>query len=168
MIIPCNTRALTWTKPDGSRGSFRPTGPLLTNNASGFASNPAELLSTKTWSARLFVGLSVGKKAAWSLDDVVSAVRSYQRGKRRPEDSSFVLQRGVYTHQVSAGRRKTVVEEDSVQIIMLLTSSRPSPRGWQKQILGLAEHLAKKLKQESVIVEFQEGGVSQGTYAVTP
>lgn len=165
MIIPCNTRALAWTKPDGSRGSFRPSGPLLVHG--DLADNPAEILATDTWSARLFVGLSVGKRAAWALDDVVRAVRAYQRGKRRPEDSSFILQRGVYTHMPARGRR-AVVEEDSVQVIMLLTSAKPTPKRWQAQVLGLAEHLARKLKQESVIVEFQEGGVSRGTYAVTP
>jgi hypothetical protein len=165
MILPCNTRAHTWTYSDGSQGGFRPRGQLILYGED-LTSNPAELLATKTWSARLFVGLSVGKKATWKLEDVVTAVRAYQKSKRRPQDSSFLLQRGVYTHRQK--KRRHVVEEDSVQIIMLRTSDRPSPQKWQEGILHLAEYLAETFQQESVIVEFQEGGVSQGTYEVRP
>jgi hypothetical protein len=150
MIIPCNTRAHTWTYSDGSQGGFRPRGQLVLHGAD-LTANPAELLATKTWSARIFVGLSVGKRATWTLENVVAPcahTRSPSAGRRiRPSCSSAASTR---------------------QIIMLRTSDRPSPQKWQEGILQLAEHLAGTLRQESVIVEFQEGGVSQGTYEVRP
>lgn len=165
MIVPCNTKTHRWVKPDGTRAQFAPRGQVLVTPAKALA-NPAEVLaspSDPTWSARLFVGLNVGGEPRWKIEDVVRIVRAFRRRRGEQEDSSFLLQRGVYTHWVD----RKVVEEDSVQVIMIKVDDS-SPLQWRVGIVELAEHLAEKLDQESVIVEFQLGGVSQATYSVTP
>src|SRR5690606_36232205 len=71
-----------------------------------FAENPVGWVGGPL-SARLFVGLNVGDKPRWTLDDVVAAVADMWRG-----GASFLGQRGIWR----AG--DSPVEEDSVQVVL--------------------------------------------------
>jgi hypothetical protein len=134
-------------------GQLRPIGPR---------NNPIERIGGGGLSARLFVGLSVGDKPTYSIDDVVRATIEVRKSQGLGADASFLIQRGVYTHSGSG----QVVTENSVQIIILDFEGR-SKAAFTQDVTQLAEDLRARLRQESVIVEVQERGVVQDVYSVT-
>lgn len=153
------------------RVRFVPKGDLsLISAVKGKRPNPiAESgLYDTTWAARLFVGFSIEEKIVYTIDDLVMLVRDYLKRVRikghsdfrMPEDSSFLLQRGVYTHAVSG----KVNEETSAQIVII--NLGVSILEFKAVVLGLAEHICDKWRQESVIVEIQKNGVVQKTWFV--
>ena len=138
-------------------GYFRPRGRVMVHGPRR-ALNPVEWSSKVTWSARLFVGLSVGNRKAWTVAQVVALVRRlWRRG------ASFVSQRGLWKSPKS-GR---LVPETSVQVILLDLHGDPLPV-FRAEVIRLAEALCSRLRQEQVVVEFQRNGLVKETLGVIP
>lgn len=114
------------------------------------------------FSARLFVGLNVGRKKSWSAADVKRLVAKVRESQVGSPDSSFILQRGLYS-QPGVG----VVDEESVQVAIYDTGKvkrggwRPSTKAeWKREILHLARALATALCQDEVIVDLRHLNVT--------
>lgn len=162
-VIPADTRTIAWSAPDGHGGSFRPNGKLTTVG-DAVHQNPAAWASKKPMLAsRLFVGFSVGNKPRWKVDDLVRIVKLIRKRQGHAPDASFLLQRGIYTSRKSG---KTVTE-DGAQVV-LLNVDGATTKDFEAEMLTLAEEIAKRLKQEEVIVELQRGGVAFRTFGVVP
>ena len=164
IAIPADTRTFHWSAPDGSTGRFKPNGPLL---VSGYLAN-REVWQERApvWAARLFVGFNVANRPAWTIDDLVPVVRHARLRQVKDADASFLLQRGLYTH-TKAGRRRATIEEEGAQVIVLnLPEFKTSPRRFRRQMVALATAIARKLQQESVIIELQQGGIMRETIGV--
>jgi len=114
-------------------------------------------------SARLFVGLRVGRGEfegeeidPEEVRDATMEVRLEQVGEEY--GASFISQKGHWYDK----KKKEVVPEDSLQIFLY-----PGDEGWEKfkkNVKALAEELADRFGQESIIMEFQHEGrvVEQG------
>jgi hypothetical protein len=167
-VIHANLGEATHRLKNGTVRRFRPVGNTYEVDESGQLSpvgpknNPIERIGGGGLSARVFVGLSVGDKPTYSIEDVVRATIDVRNRQGVSPDASFLIQRGVYTHSGSG----QVVTENSVQIILLDFEGR-SKANFTEDVTGLAERLRAKLHQESVIVEIQERGVVQDVYSVT-
>jgi hypothetical protein len=154
IVNPC-----VYESPDGSKkGQFTPTGGI---EVSGKCINPTDWRSKSApYQARLLVGFNVGKEARWKMDNVVSLVREFLHKKGMPEDSSFVYQRGVYTHK--EGEKEEVITEEGAQVIILKFPysnwDKLNRREFAKFAYRLGEHLADELLQRSVVVEISKGG----------
>jgi hypothetical protein len=105
-------------------------------------------------SARLFVGLNVGRKQAYRIDDVVWLVTRMRESQGASPDSTFITQRGIYS-QPGVGK----VDEKSVQVVIYDDSGTAKSR-WKSQMLGIAKHLANSMCQDSVVVDLRENNVS--------
>lgn len=143
-----------------SKGSFHPGGTLRSHGA---RHNPAEQIKGKTISARLFVGLSVKNKPKWTPKNVIDIVSAVRTKQIHDPSASFLSQTGVYQHQDG----KHVVKERSVQVIVIDTHGTPQ-KAFENQMTAMAETIARRLKQESVIVDVQVNGVSRSVWWVTP
>lgn len=124
-------------------------------------------------SAYLFVGLNVGGKPKWDPIDVVRAVRTVlRRMLGRPEDSSFIVQTGVYTHAKKEGEPATaprdVVQERSVQVIVFDGDPPSEPKKFIEDMQTLGQSLAERFEQETVIVDVRRANVSIGTFGMEP
>lgn len=92
--------------------------------------------------------------------EIVREIRTEQVGN---PGSTFLLQKGIYAHAAGG----PVIEEDGAQVIILnLPDYGTEPPAFRKQIVKLAEDMARQLQQEEVIVEFQKGGVTERTMGV--
>src|SRR6185369_3253819 len=60
-----------------------------------------------TLAARLFVGLNVGGKKKWKIQDVINVTRRIRQAQGHSPNASFVAQKGVYQ---SFGGTKVVEE----------------------------------------------------------
>lgn len=155
-----------YSSPDkSSRGRFKPQGNF---QFSGPRINPLEWKSQDApYMARILVGFNVGEKPAYSMSDLIPIVRNFLRLHGLPEDSSFVYQKGVYTHSKDG----KVIQEDGAQVIILKVpytawdnvTSRRFPRLMQ----WLAETIATQLQQEEVIVETSKGGKVIATFGMS-
>lgn len=111
---------------------------------------------------RFFVGLNVGDRPYWSTQHVIDLVKEIRREQRGDDyAASFVSQKGFYTHE----HGDDVVEEDSMQIIIMNTGGQPR-KEFIGEMMQLGEKLAHELEQEEVIVEVQSGGVVERTIGV--
>jgi len=162
---------------DGSAVVFRPEGPLyIVDNDGGLhptgetsrsasagearaSKRNIERLPSGGLSARLFVGLNVGTKPTYTIEDVVKDTIKIRKKQKALPDASFLAQRGVYT------QGKTLVEENSVQIIIIDTTGTPRPE-FERKLKTLGVQLRKHFHQDSVILEIQKGGVTQATYSI--
>jgi hypothetical protein len=150
---------------------FNPCGDMFSYKAKGGRRvNPVEKYGG-AWAARMFVGLSVKSTPTYSLAFLVKLVREFLRGqtfeaekgiiRAMDEDSSFVMQRGVYTHTDDG----SVIEEDSVQVIIF--NAGPTKEQFFAMMQDLAETIARRMQQESVWVQLQFAGVVRQTWKVT-
>lgn len=155
MLIKCNPSTHHW-----QYGSFRPGGKIV---HTGSRENPETWSSKSTLAARIFVGFKVGGKVRWKMADLVKIVRAVRTQQSGDPSSTFLAQTGIYKHSESG----VVVTEPGAQVI-LLDSHGATRRQWEEQILELAEIIAEKLKQESVVVEIQRNGLSLKTFGVAP
>lgn len=155
-----------WANPGkGSKGVFRPQGPVQ-----GVRRNPPAWKSTTAPEAATFlVGFNVGHDAKWSMPDLIHLVKSFLKERGFPQDSSFVYQKGVYTHrQPELG---TVTEDGARLIILKFPESdwdKIDEKQFQELMKTLAEEIADKLDQDEVIVIFSAGGIDKVTYGVWP
>lgn len=119
--------------------------------------------------ARIFIGFKVGNRVRWKLDDVVKIVKRVRANQVGNPSSTFLLQRGIYAHSPDAGGAREVVDEPGAQVIIINTPDlNTSARDFQEQMTELSEELATRLKQESVILEIQRGGLTVKTIGVGP
>jgi hypothetical protein len=164
--FPADPRRFSWSSPGGeSRGRFVPNGRLVFH---GRKTNPRNWHEKgNIFAARLFVGLAVDRERAWEENDVVRIVKHVRQTQVGRPDASFVLQRGLYTQAI--GDEQVVIDEPSVQVIILnLPDFNAARKKFTKQMVKLAEALARELKQREVIVEIQKNGISQETIGVGP
>lgn len=157
MRINANTGSHAWTG-----GSFRPNGRLIFVGTE-YKANPRTWGSKNTLAARLFIGLNVGGEPRWSVDHVTKTVTEVRAEQGRRPDSSFIVQRGIYTSRSSG----EVIHEDSVQVILIDVDSLKRPV-FTQEIETLAETLARELKQEEIVVEIQRNGMALETFGVAP
>lgn len=162
-VIPADTRPHHWRGPGGRHGSFHPNAKLLfVGNQDSFKKNPELWTSDDPMLAsRIFVGFNVGGAPAWTVDDLIDVVSKLRKAQGHDPDASFLVQKGVYTSKQSG----ETVTEDSAQVIILNTSGEPRAE-FEKEMIQLAEDVAKTMKQEEVIVEIQKGGITQKTFGV--
>lgn len=141
---------------------FAPKGDVLKvgNGETPVLPNPVERQTSVPLTARLFVGLSVGQRKAWTVEDVITITQKVRTRQGADPDASFLLQRGLYTD-----RANEIVREDSVQVVIFDFSSKQTT--FEKQMGDLAERLIKALKQETIYVELQKAGVPYAVLKVT-
>lgn len=163
--FPADPRKFHWGSPNGrSNGRFIPKGQIKWH---GPRLNPTLWDAAETWAARMFVGLSIGRDKAWSENDVVQIVKAVREKQVGSPDSSFIMQRGLYTQTVDG--ENVVVDETSVQVIIINLPQWSVPSdAFIEQMVALAEKLAQDLRQMEVIVEIQKNGMTQTTIGVGP
>ena len=126
--------------------------------------NPQGWKSPKPlYAARLFVGFSVGQKPTWDIDDLISIVARTRKKQKRALDASFLVQKGIYTSKISG---ETVTEDGAQVLILNLDDLKLAD--FEADMTALAEAIARKMKQEEVIVEIQKGGITKMTFGVVP
>lgn len=170
-IIPANLDRITWTQP--YPGAFHPNGPVLFfGDKDVFArgawrkhGNPTQRTRVDIAAIRFFIGFNVASKPRWKVSDVeriVSAVRIRQMGA---PDATFVAQLGTYTHQ--SGKR--IVKEKGCQVIIMnMPHWGVTTDEFRDQMEELGEVLCQKLKQETILAEWQVNGIVAETWKVTP
>lgn len=140
---------------------FAPEGPVYeTADARALRYNPVKRVDVVPRTARLFVGLSVGKRPTYSVDDVVAFTQKVRAKQSASPDASFLFQRGVYTD-----KNNDVVNEESVQIVIF--SFGDDKEVFEGQMIELAEALIKSFQQETIYVELQEKGIPYTVLEVT-
>lgn len=162
IAIPATLSRSRGAAPDGSyRWDFRPNGrPAVRKNSRLLT--PNWRTTEAPWAARLFVGFSVGDKPVYDMDDLITVVKAVRQRQGAPLDSTFVYQRGVYTHESD----NQVVTEDGAQVI-LLNLDGTSKDVFEAQMIELANIIVDEMQQEAVIIEMQQGGVVREIIGVT-
>jgi hypothetical protein len=165
IVIPANLSTIYWRNPiTGQTGSFRPSGPIETYTlVDGYEPNPP----VTRWrdpgqlmlSARFVVGFNVKSKPTWTVDDLIKVVRSKRSKQHQKPDSSFIAQRGIYS-----GGRKLVVEDGAQVVIFNIFKVRD--KTFVNQMIAVADEIADKLKQDTVILEIQRGGVVEESMGI--
>lgn len=108
--------------------------------------------SRATWLARFFVGLHVVGAPRWRQSDVEDFVRNLGA-----QGASFVTQSGLFQGS----------PEPSVQVVIYNAPPQDvSPTRFRRDMVALAETLARAFEQDEVIVELQKS--SGRTYGVKP
>lgn len=157
--IPCKNGRHEWVSPNG-HGSFTPVGKFSIHGREA-QENPATWTAgKKAYAARVFVGLSVGKKKTYRVEDVMRVVRETRESQGYDPDASFVSQRGIYT---SAG---STIEEESVQVIIFNKAPKMTLPAWTRESIELGEALCDRLRQLEVVVNLQFNGADRGTFGV--
>lgn len=159
---PCNPGALTWQSPVGGC-SFRPQGKLRVVDENGALAGlgKAKWTSSDTLAARLIVGFNVGSVPTYSIDDLIPLVKAVRLQQTGVPDASFIMQKGIYSHHDGRG----VVQEDSAQVL-IIDMAGLGEQTFEDQMIELAEVIADKFQQETVIVEVQKNGITQRVHGV--
>ena len=147
------------------RARFEPRGPVYAVgdvSRAGLRKNPRERIDVVPRAARLFVGLNVGQDPKYTVDDVVRITKRVRKEQGELPDSSFLLQRGLFTDEVTAA----TVEENSVQVVIFNFDEDEAK--FEDEMGALAETLARELQQQVVYVEMQRRGIPYAIYKVTP
>lgn len=111
-------------------------------------------------SARFFVGFNVGEEPKYQMSDLVGIVKRVRRDQLGKADSSFIYQRGIYTHESG----ETVTEEGAQAILLNLDGK--AREAFTSEMIVLAETIRDELEQEIVIFDLQLGGVVQETFGI--
>lgn len=142
--------------------SFVPKGPVIeVGDTTKLQHNPTKRHPVVPLTARLFVGLSVGQEPTWTVEDVIAITQRVRVSQKASPDSSFLLQRGLYTD-----RANDIVKEDSVQVVIF--NFDDDQETFENQMVALAETFIRELQQETVIIDLQRLGVSYIVLEVTP
>ncbi|HTQ43779.1 MAG TPA: hypothetical protein VMI75_13550, partial [Polyangiaceae bacterium] len=128
----------------------------------GTKRNPIERIGGGGLTARIFLGLNVGDKPTYTIEEVVRDTVKIRKEQGTLPDASFLAQRGVYT-QSADGK---VIQENSVQIIIIDVEGK-TKGDFTNEVNSLGAALREHFKQESVIVEIQERGIVQDVYSIT-
>lgn len=146
-------------------GSFSPYGKLMvyeqTPSSRTAQRNSREQIKDKIWSARIILGFKVGKKIAWSMNDIVHFVKQERIAQEALPNATFLAQRGLYQHK-KGGK---VIDEPGAQVFILNLGGQ-KPKDFREDILKLAEKMANHFEQESIILEFQKNGINRFTYDI--
>lgn len=147
-------------------GSFTPNGkPQFIGDERAIRVNPAAEDYGAGLSARLFVGFNVGElEGVYQIKDLIPIVEEVRTRQTGRPDASFAAQTGIYKHDAP---KIGAVIENGAQVIIIDTEETPIAR-WKDHLLELAESLAERLQQESVLVELSEGGIVRRVWKVTP
>jgi len=158
-FIPCTfSNPLRWKNGKG-RGCFTPEGKF-SYGYPGEAKerlNPFKPLPKETQSCRIIIGFKVRGELKIDIEDVISLVKRIRKEQIGKPDSTFLFQRGVYTY--TKGPMKGEVEDEPGCQIMILNIFGESEEEFEKNIEYLADELRVRFEQETLIVEFQRGGV---------
>lgn len=175
-VIPAYTGPAIFEWTDGRTIAFHPLhdAPLriVGRAGSGSRARSSIRINARQWAdpstdhvaGRLFVGLKVGTRRAWTVDDVEDEVTTARTAQGRLPDASYILQRGVFT---SGGRRGGLVREPSVQVVIKAPDSASIER-FMDELAGLGEVIATRLRQEEAWVEVQVNGIIQRYGRMTP
>jgi hypothetical protein len=168
MMHTCYAHEVDHHLSDDSWRRFRPRGPMhVIDGSARSKSRRAAEDHVENWgvglAARVFVGLNVGDKPRYTIQDVVQATKEIRRQQGLLPDATFIAQKGLYTEPKEKGG--SLVEENSVQIIIFDTEGSTMD-AFSDKIVKLARGLRERFDQDSVIVELQEAGVSQNVLAV--
>ena len=145
-------------------GTFRPHGKLVeisVENLAGIAWESKAKAGKPIRSARIIVGLSVGKRATWEPRHVIDIVKEVRVRQVENPSASFLVQQGIYQYH-----SKEVVEEDSVQVAIIDTVGIQA-KVFEAQMVELAEALASRLRQETVILDIQTNGITKKVLGIT-
>jgi hypothetical protein len=169
ITIEANAGRFAWNHR-GNAGWFQPNGGIHVHGAASLKPN-VELWSSDEplYSARIIVGFNVLGEPRWALDDVVTIVKRERKRQTGDPSSTFLLQRGLYTHTEKDSAERLIVDEAGAQVIIINTVDLGTgAREFQEQMKELAETLATDLQQESVILEIQKGGLAVKTLGIGP
>ena len=160
--IPVNTRAPGhWKERSlGLRGIFHPNRgrPTLASEGSPLLTPNRHWRSTEdVWSARIFVGFSVGETPTYEMADLIGLVKQVRQDQTGKADSTFLHQRGIYTHADGSGE----VTEDGAQVILLNLEDKYEPEEFIQHMIELGEVIREEMQQELVIIEIQRSGIVQ-------
>lgn len=171
--IIANFGSLSWGGP--YPGMFRPQGKLQYHGDTDQLfreighTNPASRSRKVSAGARIIVGFNVGKKPRWTMADLVSVVRKVRIRQVGQPDATFVAQTGMYTHQGLTAKKGVVVTEKGGQVLIKnLPHLKTGEAEFKAQMIELAEEICRALKQEIVIVDYQERGLSVEEWVVSP
>ena len=158
MILNMNTGKFYY-----KHGSFSPDKGTLTEVGRIRELNPAHDYGKKTYGAAIIIGLTDRAGVERLPKDLINAVRDIRLDQIGDPGASFMFQRGLFKHR-STG---TIVEEDSVRVLILNLDSEQEPTAkFRQNILAMGEKLREDFDQEEIIVEFQDGGVQDGVYGI--
>jgi hypothetical protein len=162
-VYPFNPGMFQWGGPYA--GWFRPRGPLITVGTQQVKSLQGRAWAGKdTLAARLIVGFNVGAVPTYTLDDLMRIVQVVREQQLRDPSASFVAQRGIYQHQDPS---QGVVHEDGGQIF-IVDLAKLDQKTFEDEMVQLAEHIARAMQQEIVIVEIQLNGITQIVHGIDP
>ncbi len=126
--------------------------------------------------ARIIVGFNVGIEEKWKMDDIIDIVFDVRRqqvesaiedkdAKPHPLGGdvgvTFLAQKGIW----QAVREKKVYPENGAQVMIMNIIAEKKSR-FRDDMVEIAEELARKLKQNAVIVEMSKNGAIQETLEV--
>jgi len=145
------------------RRRFKPYGGVMVIHDAfdGKTAEEVTRLGSGTYSARLFVGLSVGQTPKWIVDDVTAKVYDIRKEQGKSPDASILVQRGLY--EDFSGKRVT---EESVQVI-IIDLSGAEKKAFVEDMKELAEKLRVSLEQEVVILEIQKKGLVTDVFSAS-
>jgi hypothetical protein len=159
---PCNAGVKQWGGPWA--GEFIPAGPLDVLGSTDLG----EIVDTykKTISGRIIVGFNVGLTPRWTINDLIPIVREVRMQQTSDPGATFLLQQGLYRH--SEGKLKGKIAEETGAQVIIINLSGASQREFEDQMVQLAEIIAARLHQETVIVDIQVNGIIKKTHVVKP
>lgn len=143
---------------------FKPTGKLVCHDAKAVR-EAREAMTRSSYgkgglSARIFVGLNVGTKAKYTVQDVVALLKRVRKEQSPNPNASILTQTGMFKDK--SGR---MIVENSVQIIVIDLDGL-SEKDFTEQMMTIAEAFVEEFEQEEVLVEIQKRGVVLEIYGV--
>jgi hypothetical protein len=160
MILKANTGEVIIRMNDGGARRWKPSGPLvMSETPPATKSREKEKLGTGAMAARLFIGLNVEETPTWTPEHVIDLVYKIRKAQGVSGDLSVLAQHGIYEDT-----KKRRIDEKSLQVVLLDLAGDPE---FTDKITILAEELRTRLKQERVIVEIQQGGVTKEVFSAT-
>lgn len=125
------------------------------------AKEDVERLGSGGYTARIFIGLNVGPRTAWTTEQVVQDVAKIRKGQRRDASATYIAQLGTYED-----RQGRLIEEPSVQVI-IIDFEGLSKEAFTKDMAQLCEQLRRDFQQETIILEIQKRGIVEDVYSIT-
>lgn len=148
---------LVWDGPYA--GSFEPDGPIAARGRDRAPPPPPVL------AARFVLGFAAGTDPATALDEMIEVAREV-RVRQAPADPEPMLaaQAGAYRHREPTG---TYRNEAGGQVVVVDTARTPRV-AFERQMIELAETIARWFGQGIVVLELQQDGATQVVHAVSP
>lgn len=137
-------------------GFFYPQGKLTVID------NPPIWKEARPWAARLIVGFNVGRRPRWKLADLLPIVKRVRTRQSGDPAATFLAQKGIYKH----ARSGLVVTENGAQVFII--AHRTTPAIFRRQMIALAETIARELRQAEVVLELQHGGITREVMGIAP